>query len=201
MHRELGVRTMALLQERRDEAIQARFEEGHRAYVATVDGTPAAWGWVATRTATIGEPKVGFAIPGEVRYLWNFVTLRPFRGRGIYPRLLEAIVEAEAAEAEQFWIASAPENHASGSGIEKAGFSLVADLSFDVHGRAVVRDIRSGGGRSASRLLGLPDTKAKITQCWRCARESSHIASSCSSGSCSCDYQRPESACTEEVIP
>ena len=107
---------------------------GHRAYVATLDGAPAAWGWIATREAEIGELATRFAIPPGERYLWNFVTLAPFRGLGVYPRLVDAIVRAESREAERFWIAYAPENRASASGIGKAGFTTLAELSFDADG-------------------------------------------------------------------
>jgi GNAT superfamily N-acetyltransferase len=197
VHRELDAAAMAAMQQRSADVIQARFDAGHRAYVATVDGVPAAWGWVATESATIGELRIAFAIPSDERYLWNFVTLAAFRGRGIYPRLIDAIVRAEAVEAERFWIAYAPENHASGTGIRKAGFALVAELSFDRAGAPVVQDIREGGGESASRLLGLVDTESEIAACWKCARGPAPAESDCLEGSCSCDYQRPEMSCAE----
>jgi GNAT superfamily N-acetyltransferase len=199
VHREIDPSVMARLQGRGLPEIQERFDRGHRAYVATMDGTPAAWGWVATSSATIGELEASFAVPSADRYLWNFVTLAAFRGRGIYPRLLDAIVTAESVEGEHFWIAYAPENHASGTGIMKAGFVLVADLSFDRAGRPVVRDIREGGGDAASRLLGLPSITEAVAQCWKCARGPEPSASSCATGSCSCDYQRAERACTSEA--
>jgi hypothetical protein len=56
-----------------------RFDAGHRAYVALLNGRPAAWGWVATRSADIGELGATFAIPAGERYLWNFVTLASHR--------------------------------------------------------------------------------------------------------------------------
>jgi GNAT superfamily N-acetyltransferase len=197
VRRELDAIVMAGLQKRTVAELQDRFDAGHRAYVASMHGVPAAWGWVATRAATIGELKVAFSFSPAERYLWNFVTLPAFRGRGIYPRLLEAIVEAERVEAERFWIAYGPENHASGAGIEKAGFALVAKLSFLGDGTPVVKEIRAGGGEAASRLLGLPDTTQPIAQCWKCARGPAPAESDCSSGSCCCDYQRPETACAE----
>ncbi|MHB1312592.1 MAG: GNAT family N-acetyltransferase [Gemmatimonadaceae bacterium] len=195
VHRELDARLMAALQQRALSDIQVRFDAGHRAYVATMDGVPAAWGWVATTSASIGELQVSFPIASRERYLWNFVTLPAFRGRGIYPRLLEAIIAAESVEGERFWIAYAPENHASGVGIRKAGFAVVAELSFDLHGRAVVKDIQSGGGESVSRLLGLPDTQGVVSQCWKCARGPVPGDAACESGHCSCDYQRAEVVC------
>lgn len=195
VHRELDSAAMAALQQRTVSEIEARFDAGHRAYVAMMDGVPAAWGWVATSSATIGEVKASFAVASTERYLWNFVTLPAFRGRGIYPRLLESIIASESIEGERFWIAYAPENHASGVGIQKAGFALVAELSFDVQGRAVVKDIQAGGGESVSRLLGLPATQDVIAQCWKCARGPTPADAGCATGACSCDYQRPQVGC------
>ena len=158
VRREDDAEVMARLQQRTVGEIEKRLDAGHRAYVAWFEGEAAAWGWVATESATIGELQVAFRIPPADRYLWNFVTLPAFRGRGIYPRLLEAIVDVELRDAERLWIAYAPENHASGAGIRKAGFALVAELSFDADGTPVVKDLRVGGGAAASQLLGLADT-------------------------------------------
>jgi len=152
---------MAALQGRAPEEMARRFAVGHRAYVAWRDGAPAAWGWVATRSAEIGELASSFEIPATERYLWNFVTLAAHRGLGIYPRLLEAIVRAESREAERFWIAYAPENHASGAGIRKAGFIALAELSFDALGRPALKGLVPGGGRVASRVLGLPEAAGR----------------------------------------
>ena len=163
-------RFMAQLQRKPEPAVQQRYAEGHRAYVALVEGEPAAWGWVATRTATIGELSTSFNIPARTRYLWNFVTAAEHRGKGIYPRLLDAIVQAESVEAERFWIIYAPENHASASGIHKAGFSTVATLSFDAMGVPAVAAAERAAGRAAADLLGVPQSAGSLSQCWRCAR-------------------------------
>jgi GNAT superfamily N-acetyltransferase len=192
---ERGAALMAALQGRTEAEIQARFDAGNRAYVAVKDGAPAAWGWVATRSAAIGELGTAFTIPHGERYLWNFVTLKSHRGMGIYPRLLQAIVREESREAERFWIAYAPENHASGAGIEKAGFTSVAELSFDEAGDPAVSSMRAGGADEASRVIGLPIATESLTQCWRCAR-AGRVNMTCREGTCRCDYQKPESGCT-----
>lgn len=196
VRREHSAEVMAALQQRSVGEIERRLDQGHRAYVAWVDGEAAAWGWVATETATIGELKVEFTIPRGDRYLWNFVTLPAFRGRGIYPRLLEEIARAESRESERIWIAYAPENHASGAGIRKAEFALVAELSFDESGTPVVKDLRRGGGAEASRLFGLADTEREVARCWKCARHKSASEMHCRSGACSCDYQVPAQECS-----
>ena len=184
---------MAALQQRAPEEMARRFEAGHRAYVALMNGEPAAWGWVATRAADIGELRASFAIPEGDRYLWNFVTLAPFRGLGIYPRLLDAIVRAESEHGRRFWIAYAPENHASGAGIRKAGFTTVAELSFDDEGRPAVRAISPGGG-AAARSCGVPEASEPLAQCWRCAR-AGRPGMKCAPDNCACDYQVPKSGC------
>ena len=186
--------TMAALQQRAESDIQRRLDAGHRAYAASLHGEPAAFGWVATRSAEIGELDSTFAIPSGERYLWNFVTLAPFRGLGIYPRLVDAIVRAESREAERFWIAYAPENHASGSGVRKAGFIALAELSFDGDARPAIRSIVPGAARIVSRLLGLPEAHDLLTPCWRCVRAGRGVMY-CAPGQCQCDYQVPHSGC------
>jgi GNAT superfamily N-acetyltransferase len=185
---------MAALQGRTETEMTRRFETGHRAYVAWRDGEPAAWGWVATRAAEIGELGSSFTIPAGERYLWNFVTLPAHRGAGIYPRLLEAIVRAESREAERFWIAYAPENHASRAGIRKAGFVDLAELSFDATGRPALTELLPGGARVAARVLGLPVAAHALAACWRCVR-AGRGPMACAPGQCRCDYQRPKSGC------
>jgi GNAT superfamily N-acetyltransferase len=194
VHRVEDASVMAAIQLRSEDDFSRRFDAGHRAYVATLDGDRAAWGWVATRSAEIGEVGAAFTLPRGERYLWNFVTLGAYRGRGIYPRLLEAIVRAESREAERFWIAYAPENHASGAGIRKAGFVDLAELSFDASGHAALTPLLPGGARVASRVLGLPEARESLAPCWRCVR-AGRGSMSCAAGQCRCDYQRPTSGC------
>lgn len=186
---------MALLQSRSEAEMSRRLAEGHRAYVASRSGQPAAWGWVATRTAHIGELASTFTIPKDHRYLWNFVTHTAHRGLGIYPRLLDAIVRAEQSDVERFWVVYAPENHASGAGIRKAGFTDIALLSFNRYGQPAVADIVNGGATLAAQFLNLPAVNGVLAQCWRCAKRAAPRSSSCHAGPCACDYQRVEAGC------
>jgi hypothetical protein len=195
VRREESAAAMAALQGRSEAVMASRFEDGNRAYVATMNGQPAAWGWVATQSADIGELATSFGIAAGERYLWNFSTLKSHRGLGIYPRLLDAIVRAESSEASRFWVAYAPENHASGSGIFKAGFVAVAELSFDAMGNPAIAELRAGGGTIASRVLGLPVATEALAPCWRCVRAGKPEAMACREGTCRCDYQRMEMSC------
>ncbi len=194
VRRELDADSMAALQGRHPAEMTRRFEAGHRAYVAWLAGAPAAWGWVATTMAEIGEVGAVFPIAEGERYLWNFVTLPTHRGIGIYPQLLQAILRAESEEAERFWIAYAPENHASGSGITKAGFTTLAEMSFDVTGRPALHAMAPGGATIASRVLGLRESNEPLAPCWRCVK-AGRAGMACAEGSCTCDYQRPKSGC------
>lgn len=194
VRRETDPAVMARLQAKPIEEMIRRFAAGHRAYVGCWNGQPVSWGWVATSEAEIGELRIRFAIPAGERYLWNFVTLASHRGLGIYPRLLDAIVRAESSEAERFWIAYAPENRASGSGIRKSGFVTVAELSFDSVGQPAVHVV-SPDEVAAARMFGLPQA-TDLSACWRCAREARPTDESCqTTKSCCCDYQRPDVSC------
>ena len=193
VHREHDADAMAALQGRAVGEMRRRLDEGHRAYVAQRDGEPAAYGWAATREAQIGELGASIVVPAGDRYLWNFVTLPAHRGLGVYPRLLDAIVRAEGREAARFWVAWAPENHASGAGIARAGFAAVAELSVATDGRAAVAPLAATGAAEAARLLALPAAE-ELAPCWRCVR-AGRSAMYCAPGHCSCDYQRPAHPC------
>lgn len=190
---ELSTTVMAVLQQRSEQDIAQRFADGHRAYVAAYNGTPAAFGWVATRSARLGELNTTLTLSDSERYLWNFVTLPAFRGLGIYPRLLDAIVQAESFDAARFWIAYAPENRASGRGIEKAGFVPIAELSFEANGAPALNAIETAEAYRASAMLGLPVVDEPLAPCWRCVRAGR--AMTCAAGQCACDYQVSESGC------
>src|SRR5689334_19736037 len=107
--------------------VRDRLRAGNRAYVAFWDETPVAYGWVAEREGYIGDLHFSFRIPERNGYLWGFATLPEWRGRGIYPRLIQTIVRQEESF-ERFWIGYAPGNEASERGIKKAGFRVVVDF-------------------------------------------------------------------------
>jgi GNAT superfamily N-acetyltransferase len=152
-------------------AIRARWAAGNVAYVARLFGRPVGFGWVARGLAHIGELGLSFQVPGDGRYLWDFETLRHCRGRGIYPRLLKAITDAEA-DARRFWIIHAPENLPSGVGIERAGFTVAGELSFRPGGRSALQ----GTGPiervlDAIDLLGVRLAAAPVSPCCACGHE------------------------------
>jgi GNAT superfamily N-acetyltransferase len=136
--------------------ILARVRDRHRPYVARLSGTPVAYGWSGASRASIGELGLEFAIPAGNCYLWDFATLPEWRGIGIYPRLLNAILQRESSEVERFWIGHVHGNNASMRGIVKAGFSAAGAterrdgqaLTFAMTGPAA-------RARACAELLGL----------------------------------------------
>lgn len=152
-----------------EEAVN-RLANDHKAYVAFLEGIPAAFGWVASGKARVGELNHEFILPMGHRYLWNFRTLQEFRGLGIYPYLLQQIILAEQPEAECLWIIHAPENIASRRGIQKAGFRFVGDVSV-VNGNEVIFD-PTGHSRALYEVLETfefimsPEPQAS---CWNCS--------------------------------
>ena len=108
--------------------VARRLNEGHHIFLLRVDGEPAAYGWSATGPADIGGLALSFVVPRGERYLWDFVTLPAYRGRGLYPLLLQEILRRQMGRAEWFWIGHEPHNQASRRGILKAGFRLAGGI-------------------------------------------------------------------------
>jgi RimJ/RimL family protein N-acetyltransferase len=104
-----------------------RMQRGHQPWLARIAAEPVGWGWCASVEAAIGELGITRPLPSGNRYLWDFVTVPAWRGRGVYPRLLQAIVAAEP-DAERFWMGHDLGNDASARGIARAGFQEVGLL-------------------------------------------------------------------------
>lgn len=157
--------------------VQHRLDIGHRAYIGFIDDAPAAYGWIAGVDAEIGELGVSFVLPAGDRYLWDFRTLLDWRGRGIYPRLLQAIIASDR-EAQRLWIIHAPENVSSCKGIARAGFVPVGELSFRADGDAgFIPYLGNARPRVGAALLGVPlldpsgSAAEPLAPCWHCAIE------------------------------
>jgi GNAT superfamily N-acetyltransferase len=110
--------------------IDCRIEAGHYPYLARLGGALAAFGWSSSGQAGFGGGLVTFQVPPKNRYLYDFVTLPTWRGLGIYPHLLQAILRHEGNEHERFWIVHQARNHASERGINKAGFHKTCQVHF-----------------------------------------------------------------------
>jgi GNAT superfamily N-acetyltransferase len=150
--------------------IAQRRRAGHLPYLAYMGETAVSYGWVATREASIGELNLVFPIPANSRYLWDFATVPNWQGRGLYPRLLQAIVQVE--QAEQFWIIHAPENLPSGAGIQKAGFQAVGQLSFQQDkSLGLIPFEQVERARIGAALLAVPLIEDGLSPCWRCANQ------------------------------
>ena len=177
------------------EEVTRRLATGHRAYVAFLDGIPAAFGWVATRTARIGELNHAFALPPNHRYLWNFRTLPAFRGRGIYPHLLQSIIREELPAAHCLWIMHAPENKASARGIRKAGFAFAGKVSVQpASGVIFETGSQPPAFTEVLEALGFEASGAPQATCWNCS--SPYLASRKTACCCEPDGE----ACNQELF-
>ncbi len=126
---------LARLVERDEAEMAARREEGNEAYVAYLESTPVAYGWVGRRIGRIYEVGLAWPLSERDRLLWDFKTLTPWRGQGLYPQLLQTILRAESASGERYWIGHRGDNVASKRGILKAGFRNHANAILGEDGR------------------------------------------------------------------
>ncbi|MEZ4520701.1 MAG: hypothetical protein R3A46_03500 [Thermomicrobiales bacterium] len=140
-----------------DREIERRAGRGNRAVVGRMDGIPAAIGWSSGGRVEIGELGLDFTLPTGNRYVWDFVTLPDWRGRGIYPALLQAFIRVESS-VDRFWVGHDLDNAASSRGILKAGFQTVGEV-YAVEGVGPVFVARGGApdrAYDAADLLGIP---------------------------------------------
>jgi GNAT superfamily N-acetyltransferase len=107
--------------------VRRRVSAGSQPYLAYLHGTPASYGWAARGANGIEELGIVYTLAPGDRDLWDFATLPRWRGRGVYPHLLQAILSAEQP-AERFWIGHVADNATSGRGIRSAGFQLAGAL-------------------------------------------------------------------------
>ena len=106
--------------------------------------------------ASIGELGVEMRIAPNERYLWGLVTLPDWRGQGIYPVLIQAMLRQEA-DADRFWIGHDVGNDASARGILKAGFVPVGEAYRDADGTLrYARHRDDERARAAQVLLEMP---------------------------------------------
>jgi ribosomal protein S18 acetylase RimI-like enzyme len=178
--------------------IQHRQAAGHQPYLGYLAGEPVAYGWVATRQAGIGELGLSFNIPPLHRYLWDFATLPQWRGRGIYPHLLQTILRQEMNRINFFWIIYAPENHPSGSGIYKAGFTTVGQLSIHKTGGVGLTPLgERERALTGAALLAVPLRESGLSPCWYCGGAA--YPASLAAAACICHSLREPVQATRET--
>jgi hypothetical protein len=145
-----------------------RLANDHVAFIAFLDGIPAAFGWMARGKAFIGELNHSIVLPFGQRYLWNFRTMEKFRGLGIYPALVQYMISAEAKYSDRFWIIHAPENEPSLRGIQKAGFQYVGRL-YSTNGNTVIQSTQVAIENKAHlKEMDIDITTEQPVSCWNC---------------------------------
>lgn len=151
------------------EEVRRRLANDNLAFVAYWKHEPAAFGWIAKGKAKIGELNHEFILPRAHRYLWNFRTLRAYRGLGIYPRLLQYIICRESSKAERFWIIHAPENSSSLRGIVKAGFTYVGELFVNDGAQPAIKVKGNLDVDTYLDYMGFQRTNDVAASCWNCS--------------------------------
>jgi GNAT superfamily N-acetyltransferase len=110
-----------------DGLVTPRFAQGDEFFCWTSRGEVASFGWVTYRGRVVGGLRLAEA-PGRA-FLYNFYTLERYRGRGLYPALLLAILSSLRREQiTEAIIDVSIRNKSSVKGIDKAGFSPIAQV-------------------------------------------------------------------------
>lgn len=164
------IRLLSILGNTAVEEVTKRMANDNTAFVAYMNNQPAAFGWMARDKAKIGELNHEFILPTGNRYLWNFRTQEAFRGLGIYPALLQYILQHGTADANRFWIIHAPENNASLKGIQKAGFAYVGTLYLNDDNQAAIEfNNTTLSYREELEYMDITLSAETASSCWNCS--------------------------------
>jgi hypothetical protein len=153
-----NIEALATLMEVPNTQVMHLLQEGHHPYLAYSKYLPVGVGWSASSGAQFGEGRVTFQVPPMNRYLHYFITLPSWRGQGIYPRLLQYILNNERNGNERFWIIHQLSNTASAQGIRKAGLHIASKMYFLDTGKLALVSSTEAMERAlaGARLLCLP---------------------------------------------
>jgi len=145
-----------------DDVIHARRALGSRVTVALLEqGEVAGYGWVSFDSIHIRELQFEVALPRGYAYIWDCVTLQPYRGRGIFPGLLRFMLEDLRSQGVvQVLALVAPGNVASLKSFGRAGFRLIAKTSLDI-GHFAVEPTPAATDAEAAVLKAMQDQVAR----------------------------------------
>jgi len=117
-----------------------RFARGCRCFAVLDAGAVVAYGWLSMRPEWIGELSLEVSPATGEGYIWNCVTLAPYRRQGKYRQLLQGMVAVGRAEGlARLWIGSV-EDPAEKADVD-AGFAPV--LHFTVTRMGPLRWLRA----------------------------------------------------------
>jgi len=126
--RETVEKAMAAAAEPRGLVAQ-RLAHGDQFFGWQIDDDVVSFGWVTYKDRIVGRIQFKDAV-GRA-FLFNFHTLAPYRGRGLYPALLEMMRFTLGKEAiTEYIIDVNAHNVSSLKGIHKAGFSPVVQIDY-----------------------------------------------------------------------
>jgi GNAT superfamily N-acetyltransferase len=112
-------------------AVKERCAAGRRCFAAWIDGAIASYGWVSTGEERIGELERPFRMRDGEAYVWDCVTLPPFRRQGLYTALLRTVASLLREEGvDRLWIGAGLYNAPSIQGFATAGFRTVINLTY-----------------------------------------------------------------------
>lgn len=121
----------------RDEKVYERFNEylkdGERGYFVYYDNKVISCGWVYINSKFSEIRKKYIIIPNGFAWLHDFWTHPDFRGKGLYPTLIqriskEILLEKLVISPSNILIDTDSSNTASNKGIQKAGFELIGNI-------------------------------------------------------------------------
>jgi len=109
------------------EGILARFDRGERCFAVLQDDRVISFFWSQVGLKDWDEMDLQFNLPANQGWMYNGITIKPARGRGLYPNIIRHMVKMLRQEGiQEYYVDVKPKNRASVRGLEKAGFTKIA---------------------------------------------------------------------------
>jgi RimJ/RimL family protein N-acetyltransferase len=109
-----------------------RYKAGDQAIISSVNNEIVHLAWFGKREEIRPDYELGedcvFPLSASSAVIYDCWTPESARGLGYYPKTLQKLSSILLQQYDHLWIYCLIENHASRRGIEKAGFTLAAEL-------------------------------------------------------------------------
>lgn len=113
------------------QAVAKRFEIGRECFIAQVNGSIAAYGWVTRDLEYVGEFERELQVQEGEAYIWDCATLPDYRRQRLFSSLLAFITERLRREGiKQIWIIGLNAALEINSGVAEVGFQPVMRLTY-----------------------------------------------------------------------
>lgn len=153
-----------------------RFSQNDRCFAVREDGKIVSFTWIRTRQRHLPELEMSLSLQPNQAWVYNAITARESRGKGLYSNILRFAAKKLASEGtDEIYGDVNSFNKASIKGFEKAGFEIIADVHMRRFLTYRIYDVCVFNSEVWSRLSGQIQNEDLRRATWRINGESRNL--------------------------